>query len=78
MHRNCVVCIKEGDWIEFYRNEYKLCFGQDSEFVDEWINKLNKERKSYDDILNEFSDNMTSVTNENTIRFKRESDVIFK
>lgn len=37
----------------------------------EWLNKLNKDRVSYDSILNEFSDNITSVTNENTIRFKR-------
>lgn len=55
-----------------YRTQSKLCFGQDSCFVSDWVNRLNKERRSYDDILNEFSENnLTGATNQNTIRFKR-------
>jgi hypothetical protein len=55
--------MKEIDLINEYKNSHKLLFGQDSDFVMDWVNKLNKERKSYDDILNEFSDNITGVTN---------------
>lgn len=76
LHRCCKICLKEIETIQEYQKTFKLCFGQDSEFVEDWVTKLNKEHKEYDEIINEYTDSLTTITNENTIRFKRDSEAI--
>lgn len=73
------MCIKSHEQIQSYKKRLKLCFGQDSEFVEEWIHKLtmNKEHANYEQIMNEYSERLC-LTNENIIRFKREADCLFK
>lgn len=74
-HRICSICEQEYTLIEQYREKYKLSFGTDSDFSGMWIKKLNKEKKSYSQILTEYTECL-SVTNESVLKFKRESKTI--
>jgi hypothetical protein len=50
-HRICTVCENEYTLIDQYHEKYKLSFGNDSEFSNMWVKKLNREKKSYSQIL---------------------------